>query len=112
VTYERKSIGDLPWTVMIMVPITAFFTGIRAAAGADAYKVLKRLVIDIWTASRGPDGYRGVTILRDRESGDYIILEPDLPDEAYATLAEADPSDTRDGVLKYDRRRKHWTAPS
>ena len=37
------------------------------------------------------------------------IIEPDLPDEAYAELFNVDPATNKADALRYDRSRGRWT---
>lgn len=108
-SFKRKGIGDFPWVVMFAVPITAFLTAFATAAGKDAYQRLKKLVCSIWdkrTTTSGPSG--SFTII-DSESGVWVLLDPDIPSDAYSTLAKLDLKALQGpGVLKYDKNEKQW----
>jgi len=109
--YGRKAVGELPWIVLIL-PAGAFLTALGAAAGKDAYDVLKRLVRDIWSVRKRFSGPQGHVLLRDDDTRVEVILEPDLPDEAYKKLCSLDLSSFKTGPLRYDRQVGEWRRPS
>ena len=108
-SYERRGIGDLPWIVMVSVPLTAFLTAFAAEAGKDVYKKLKRLVRTIWDKRTKTSGPSGSFIIRDVKSGIWVLLDPDIPDDAYSALSELDLESLQgSGVLRYDKNQKGW----
>ena len=108
-SYERKSTGELPWVVMVSVPLTAFLTAFAAAAGKDAYSGLKKLVRTVWDKRTTTSGPRGSFVIIDSESRIWVHLDPDIPADAYRSLAQLD-LDSFQGlrVLKYDAKTKEW----
>jgi len=109
-SYERKSIGDFPWIVMVSAPLTAFLTAFAAAAGKDAYEGLKKLVHSIWAKRTTTSGTSGSFIIIDSKSGIWVFLDPDIPDDAYSALTKLDLDSLQGlGVLKYDKDEKRWT---
>lgn len=76
--FERRSIEDLPWVVMITVPTTAFFTAMASEAGKNAWKVLKRLGGRIHEARKASSAPSGTLTLVDQTTGNWIALPPDL----------------------------------
>jgi len=110
--YERKGIGEFPWIVLLSVPATAFFSAMAAAAGKDAYRALKGIIGAVWAVRKRCSGPRGDVILRDEDTGTWIMLEPDLPEEAYEKLAGLDPTRFRAGSLRYDWELGEWRSPT
>lgn len=108
--YGRKGVGEFPWIVLILAPATAFLSGLGAAAGKDAYDVLKRLLRDIWSIRKRLSGPQGHVSLRDTDTRIEVILEPDLPHEAYEKLLGLDLSSFKWGPLRYDRELGEWTS--
>jgi hypothetical protein len=49
-----------------------------------------------------------VLILQDKTTGVQVVLEPDLPDEAFEQLLVFDLAAIRRGPLHYDQRRRQW----
>lgn len=108
-SYKRKGVGDFPWIVIISAPLTAFLTAFAAAAGKGFYKELKKLVHSIRSKRTKTSGTRGDFIIIDSESGIWILLNPDIPEDAYRALAELDlDAFLGSGVLKYDNDEKEW----
>lgn len=111
-TYGRKSIGDLPWQVLITgAPFVAFWTAIAKKAGDDAYDAVKQWLKEVW-AARG-DRPGGVTVI-DEPSQTWVVLDRDLPDEALRQLSQFDPArDGGDGgYARWDPSRRTWTPPT
>jgi len=108
-SYKRKGIGDFPWVVMISVPLMAFLTGFANAAGKDAYDKLKKPVCAIWAKRTKNSGTSGSFTIVDTKSGVSVLLDPDIPGDAYDALAKLDIDSLRGtGVLKYDKDEKRW----
>lgn len=112
--YVRKGVGEFPWIVMITAAPAGFLTALGAAAGKDAYHAAKNLVKRVWAARIKASGPRGSMILRDKATGVWTFLEPDLPAEAYEKLADLDLArfeTDRSGQLRYDHERGEWRPP-
>ena len=106
---ERKGIGDFPWIVMVSVPLTAFLTAFAAAAGKDAYGRLKKLVSTIWAKRTKTSGSSCNFTIVDSKSGVWVLLDSDIPSDAYSALAKLDLDSLQGpGVLKYDKDEKRW----
>lgn len=117
--YGRKSAGDLPWIVMLGVPLGTMLTafaksygetlGKHAADGtAKAAADLRRWLVSLYEARRGD----GQVLLDDPETHTQVLLDRDLPQEAIEALWDVDPA--RDGGeaghLSWDPA-KRWHAP-
>ncbi|ARX87202.1 hypothetical protein SMD44_06683 [Streptomyces alboflavus] len=108
-TVDHRGVGDLPWLVLVSLPLQAFLGGLGAEAVRDAYASFKGVVRR--AAGRGAAGDDGVPrplVLQDDRSGLSVVLEPDLPAEAHEQLLGLDLTTFRMGPLHYDRRLGRW----
>jgi hypothetical protein len=100
--YGRKSFGELPFVVYIVMPIVVGFLG---ALGADLYKGAKRFVQEITEARRGLDGE---IFVKDEQSGTMLVLVSGLPEEAYRAFADVDWSELTGGSIVWDAEHGEW----
>ncbi|GGO39163.1 hypothetical protein [Streptomyces lasiicapitis] len=106
----RRAVGhrgaaDLPWLMLASLPLQAFLSGLGAEAVRDAYVSFKGVV------RRGTGSGSGVPrplVLQDDRSGLSVVLEPELPAEAYEQLLSLDLTEFRVGPLHYDRQLGRW----
>jgi hypothetical protein len=85
--YERLGIGTYPWILEISGAAAAlFFAGFLGAAGADAWKGLKALIVKLYDARAGSRAPKGVVMLIDEPTRKWILIREDLPDEAWEQL--------------------------
>lgn len=105
---QHVGAGAFPWVVMISVPATAFFTAIASETGKDAYKALERLVGRIYKARKAAGEFTGSVTFVDEETGTWINLPPDLPDDARRALGEIEWNSLPSAVLRWDRDRGRW----
>ncbi|WP_405662407.1 hypothetical protein [Streptomyces sp. RK9] len=106
---DHRGVGDLPWLALVSLPLQAFLGGLGAEAVRDAYASFKDVVRR--AAGRGAAGDGGAPrplVLQDDRSGLSVVLEPDLPAEAYEQLLGLDLTKFRVGPLHYDRRLGRW----
>jgi hypothetical protein len=104
----RRGLGDLPWLVLALVPLQAFLSGLGSSLAADAHRGLTRLVSQVLKAgSEAPEPDR-VLVLQDSATRMQVVLEADLPAEAYQQLVALDFSEIRRGPIHYDRQRRAW----
>ncbi|MGA5564727.1 hypothetical protein ACPCUV_26660 [Streptomyces platensis] len=94
-------IEAIPWLVLISLPMQSFLS----SAGEDAYQALRNAVRDLFRATVQA---RNSAILEDDSSGIQVILESDLPDDAYQQLRDLDLRQFSVGPLIYDRNRHCW----
>lgn len=111
-TFGRRSLGDLPWQVLVTgAPFVAFWSTFASKAGEDAYKAVKRWLVDM-SKARG-DRPGTVTII-DEPTQTWIVLSPDLPEQALRQLPTFDP--VRDGgesgYARWDPDRRTWAPPT
>ena len=104
----RGAGGDYPWLVVIAAPFAPFFASIANQAGKDAYKALKRLVVRIHEARKASSRPNGSLTLVDETTGTWVALPPDLPDEAWQLLPEAQLTDLPSGSLRWDPQTLQW----
>jgi hypothetical protein len=99
--------NELEWLVLAALPLQAFLQNLGSLMGADAYGGFKRLVQRL--SRRGDSGTpRAPLILQDIQSGVRIVLDWDLPAEAYQKLVELDLKHYRYGPVHYDQTRGCW----
>ena len=79
-TGSQKGIEDMPWIVLIVVPIIPFLKGFLEEAGQSSYKDLRRLVCRLFAARRKGQGHVEIS---DRDSLTTIEFPPELPEEAF-----------------------------
>ena len=111
---ERRGLGDYPWVIMLAGTPTVIF-GVFAKkftelAAEDAYKGVKSWVQRLASRRRDPNG---TITINDPASGTVIVLDPELPDEAYRQLQNVDPA--RDGgdlgFLSWSQKDQRWVPP-
>lgn len=105
----RRELGAGAWTLAATLPVGAFLTALVEQAAADAWRRLAEFVGRLRRARRDEAGAPGrLLVLTDRESGLQVVLEPDLPPEAFRQLLALDLSAYRHGPLHYDASRGRW----
>ena len=102
----RRGAAELQWLVLAALPLQAFLSGLGSSLADGASKGLKRLVGRV-LGSR-PEPAPHVLVLQDAETRLQVVLEPDLPTEAYRALLRLDLSAFRAGPLHYDRHGGRW----
>ena len=106
-TLTHRGLSELSWLVLAALPLQAFLSGLGSEAVKDIYASVKKLAKNRTKKNRDTHGAVPL-VLQDSNSELKIILEPDLPVEAYQQLAGLDLSRYRIGPLHYDRQRKLW----
>lgn len=104
----RRGLEQLHWLVLATLPLHAFLSGLGSAAAQDVAKGLKRLVDRVICAKRKTASSEQVLVLQDAVTRLQIVLEADLPTEAYQALVTLDLSAFRQGPVHYDRQRGRW----
>ncbi|GAA2786157.1 hypothetical protein [Saccharopolyspora taberi] len=102
----HRSVAEFSWIVLAALPLHAFLSGLGSEAVKDIYGGVKSLA-----RRKGgkQDGDRRIPlVLQDSDSKLRIVLEEDLPIEAYQQLVGLDLSAFRSGPLHYDRHRGAW----
>ncbi|MFE2942041.1 hypothetical protein ACFXKG_23775 [Streptomyces sp. NPDC059255] len=112
--------AELGWVVLLALPLHSFLSGLGAEAVKDAYTGVKSLLrrgprdagAGAGSEEAGGDAGGGEAggplVLHDSVSGLRVVLEADLPAEAYRQLVALDLTAYRIGPLHYDRHRGTW----
>ncbi|MEV7871018.1 hypothetical protein AB0P17_34085 [Streptomyces sp. NPDC088124] len=106
--------AELGWVVLLALPLHSFLSGLGAEAVKDVYTGVKSLLRrgprgDGAGSGGGDAGEDGAPlVLHDSVSGLRVVLEADLPAEAYRQLVALDLTAYRIGPLHYDRHRGTW----
>jgi hypothetical protein len=74
----------------------------------NVYHGLKRLMLRIFSHQPKTAGPNQVLVLQDSATRLQVVLEADLPAEAYRRLIVLDPSTVKHGGLIYHRQRGEW----
>ncbi len=104
----RRGMQELYWLVLATLPLQGFLTGLGEAVGEEAFRRLKRLVGRVREARASGTSAAEPLVLQDAETGLQVVLEADLPPEAYEALPALDLSEFERGPLRYDRQRREW----
>ncbi|WP_369216954.1 hypothetical protein [Streptomyces flavofungini] len=108
-TLGHRGAADVPWLVLASLPLQAFLSGLGAEAVKDAYAAFKGLVRKLARpASPDDPGEARPLLLQDPVGGLSIVLEADLPAEAYERLVGLDLTAFSTGPLHYDRAQGRW----
>jgi hypothetical protein len=102
---ERRSVGTLPWAMIVTIPLTAFLTALAGAAGADAWRGLKSFVAGVFEARRAPDRPDGAISWEDERR--TVILTDRIPDEGFHQLTSGELPAS--GYFVWDEERGEWT---
>jgi hypothetical protein len=105
----RRGLEQLQWLVLATLPLHAFLSGLGSAAAQDIAQGLKRLVGRVGGATRTTaTSQQQVLVLQDVATRLQVVLEADLPVEAYQALVMLDLSVFQQGPVHYDRHRGRW----
>lgn len=103
----RRGLEQLQWLVLAALPLHAFLSGLGSAAAQDVAQALKRLV-GVLSAKNRTESSAQVLVLQDVATQLRVVLEADLPAEAYQALVALDLSAFRQGPVHYDRHQRRW----
>jgi hypothetical protein len=104
----HRGAGELQWLVLAALPLQAFLSGLGSAMAENVSETLKRMVGRI-RQTQHPAAQPGqVLVLQDTKTRLQVVLEADLPAEAYDGLISLDLSKYRKGPLHYDRQGHKW----
>lgn len=104
----RRGPDELQWLVLVTLPLQAFLTGLGVVLAEDVTQRMKRLVGQVLKAGRLRSSAARPLVLQDAVTRLQVVLEPDLPTEAYRALLALDLSEFRHGPLHYDRQLGRW----
>lgn len=103
-----RDAAELSWLVLAALPIHAFLSGLSSEAAKDVYASVKALTRRKGKGGAHDSDRRIPLVLQDSDSGLRIVLEEDLPIEAYQLLIGLDLAAYQVGPLHYDRYRGVW----
>jgi hypothetical protein len=103
----QRTLNGTEWLVLAALPLQTFLSGLGSKLADDVYHGLKDVVGRILRRSN-PGRRERALVLQDTATGLQVVLEPDLPTEAYRRLVELDLSAFRHGPVRYDRSRNAW----
>jgi hypothetical protein len=103
----QRTLNGAEWLVLAVLPLQAFLSGLGSKLAEDIYQGLKDVVGRILRRSN-PGGQERTLVLQDTATGLQVVLEPDLPIEAYRQLVTLDLSSLHGGPVRYDRSRNAW----
>jgi len=106
---RRRSVSDLQWLVLAVLPLQAFLTSIGGKVADDTYKGFQNAVRKLLRRENATETTAArPLVLQDTTSGLQIVLDDDLPAEGYRQLLTLDLSMFRLGPVHYDRTRQRW----
>jgi hypothetical protein len=112
---HRGESAALTWIVLAVLPLQAFLAALGSKMADDAYAQVRTLVRRLAAGRRqpaeaghGPAQPPAPLVLLDRGTGLRIVLEADLPAEAYRQLTALDLSQFGTGPVHYDLARGRW----
>ncbi len=119
VAVRRGQSATLTWIVLAALPLQAFLSALGGKAAEDSYAKLRGLVRRVAGARRthepappaeqeAPARGPAPLILLDSDTGLQIVLDADLPSDAYRDLVALDLSQFSVGPLHYDQARHRW----
>ncbi len=104
-SYSQKSAEDMPWIVLILVPLVPFLKGFFEEAGRTGYHDLRRLVRRLFAARRKGQGHVEIS---DRDSLTTIVFPPELPDEAFKQFVKLGLENIRGKYWVWDPDQNSW----
>ncbi|GAB2717009.1 hypothetical protein [Streptomyces bullii] len=109
-TLGHRGPAELQWLVLASLPLQAFLAGLGSEAVRDGYAALKKLVARVFRRDGSAEdaAVPRPLVLQDERTGLRIVLEPDLPQQAYEQLTELDLTEFSIGPVHYDRTRERW----
>lgn len=107
-TLAYRGPAGLDWLVLVSLPLDGFLSGLGSEAVRGCYEEVKRLAKRLTGRTANPGSTPVPLILEDSATGLRIVLESDLPIEAYQELPRLNLADYHAGPLHYDRYRRAW----
>ena len=104
----RRGAGELQWLVLATLPLHAFLSALGSTLAQEASQGVKRLVGQLLGARRVTASPPPVLVLQDAATRLQVVLEADLPTDAYPALLSLDLSAFQKGPLHYDRHAGRW----
>lgn len=106
---EFRSAFLPPWVIEVTVGTAAiFFAGFASAAGADAWKGLRGLIVKLYRAREAARAPKGRVEVFVREIHEHILFRDGLPDAAYREIVEMQIRQTQAGQVEWDDTNSEW----
>ena len=107
--YSRRSAGDLPWVLMVLVGVAvgSFFKGFFTKAGEDAWVSIRRWVTQMYEARKISPRQEGGLVV-EGEDHVSIALSSDLPNRAFVLLVSEELPPSPSGLIVYDGKLGRW----
>ncbi|MFC3491931.1 hypothetical protein [Glycomyces rhizosphaerae] len=102
----HRSPAVFDWVLLLSIPLHAFLSTLGSEAMHDLFQGLRNRARERGGAESKP------LVLEDSERELRIVLEPDLPLEAFKRLFEIDLDGFGTGPLHYDHNRRDWRSVS
>ncbi len=95
----------MPWVIILAIPLWHFMSSFGREAGKTAWKEIYRLIRKLCKARRNMNGE---IAFEDKESSAQIILNPNLPEEAYRQLVQIPKERLLKGYWVWDFEQNCW----
>lgn len=106
--YVRRGIGDYPWAILIALPLIPFLKAFGEAAGKDAWELLRDLTGKLYEARKRSRAKEGSPVIVDEDTGLWVILDSEIPADAFEQLLEFDISSAEAKHLQWDPVSRRW----
>ncbi|GAA1970533.1 hypothetical protein [Catenulispora subtropica] len=103
-----RGMENLDAVALLMIPLHAFLTTAGEHLAADAYPRFKNAVRRLLHRPAKDETRPAPLIVQDTATGLKVVMERDLPDEAYEALRTLDLTAFRTGPVDWDRGRGRW----
>jgi hypothetical protein len=107
-TLPDRGVAELGWVVLLALPLQGFLSELGAQIVKDVYAAVKSVLRREPRERTAAQPARELLVLHDSASGLRVVLEADLPPEAYQQLFELDMTAYHIGPLHYDLERGRW----
>jgi hypothetical protein len=103
-----RSADTINALALLMIPLHAFLSASGSKLAAEAYPKFRNGIRRILNRQPRTAGQPQPLVVQDTATGIRIVLERDLPDEAYEELRKLDLSRFRQGPVDWDPTRHRW----
>lgn len=104
-----RGVEMLNAVALMMIPLHAFLSAAGSKAGAEAWPLFKTGVRRILhRKDTGPAEPGRPLVVQDTVTGLKIVMDRDLPDEAYEALRSLDLTVFHQGPIDWDRSHRRW----
>ncbi|NUP53656.1 MAG: hypothetical protein HOW97_40995 [Catenulispora sp.] len=103
-----RGLENLDAIALLMIPLHSFLTAAGEHLAADAYGRFKSGIRRLLHRPAKDESRPAPLIVQDTATGLKIVMERDLPDEAYEALRTLDLTTFTAGPVDWDRARNRW----